>query len=194
MERTRHFVATCYVVCDGATLLHEHDGLDVWLPPGGHVDRDELPHETALRETYEETGLRPDIVTDAGPYDTDQVTSLPRPAAFLLEDIDVHDDGRVAYQHVDFVYFAERPPNGRAGRPRRGRRRRLDVVHRCRPRGPRRRTGDGHPGPRPAGHRGAVLTAVTGRAKLCRALARFACEDAAPPRGLAHSVRSVVFR
>ena len=105
METTRHFVATCYVVCDGATLLHEHDELDMWLPPGGHVDRDELPHETALRETYEETGLRPELVTEAGPYDTDQVTSLPRPAAFLLEDIDVRRDGRVAHQHLDFVYF-----------------------------------------------------------------------------------------
>ena len=106
METTRHYVATCYVVADGATLLHEHDGLDMWLPPGGHVDRDELPHETALRETHEETGLRPDIVAEAGPYDTDQVASLPRPAAFLLEDIDVHPDGRIAHQHVDFVYFA----------------------------------------------------------------------------------------
>ena len=107
METTRHFVATCYVVDDGATLLHEHEKLGMWLPPGGHIDRDELPHEAALRETFEETGLRPDLVADAGPYDTDQVESLPRPAAFLLEDIDVHDDGRVAHQHVDFVYFAE---------------------------------------------------------------------------------------
>jgi 8-oxo-dGTP pyrophosphatase MutT (NUDIX family) len=106
METTRHFVATCYVVNDGATLLHEHGTLEMWLPPGGHVDRDELPHETALRETYEETGLQPDLVADAGPYGTDQVSSLPRPAAFLLEDIDVHEDGRVAHQHVDFVYFA----------------------------------------------------------------------------------------
>ncbi|WP_254840272.1 NUDIX hydrolase [Natronomonas marina] len=107
METTRHFVATCYVVCDGATLLHEHEKLDMWLPPGGHVDRDELPHQTALRETHEETGLRPDLVADAGPYDTAQATSLPRPAALLLEDIDTHEDGRVAHQHVDFVYFAE---------------------------------------------------------------------------------------
>ena len=106
METTRHFVATCYVVDDGATLLHEHENLEMWLPPGGHVDRDELPHEAALRETFEETGLRPDLVVDAGPYDTDQVESLPRPAAFLLVDVDVHDDGRVAHQHVDFVYFA----------------------------------------------------------------------------------------
>jgi 8-oxo-dGTP pyrophosphatase MutT (NUDIX family) len=105
METTRHFVATMYVVNDGATLLHEHEKLGMWLPPGGHIDRDELPHEAALRETYEETGLAPRIVADCGPYDTEQVESMPQPAAFMLEDIDVHEDGRVAHQHMDFVYF-----------------------------------------------------------------------------------------
>jgi 8-oxo-dGTP pyrophosphatase MutT (NUDIX family) len=64
------------------------------------------PQEAAIRETCEETGLRPDIVADAGPDDTETAASLPRPAAFLLEDIDVHPDGRVAHQHVDFVSFA----------------------------------------------------------------------------------------
>lgn len=103
METTRHFVATCYVVEGDATLLHEHEKLDMWLPPGGHIDRDELPHEAALRETYEETGLRPELIAETGPYETDQVQSLPRPMALLLEDIDRLDD-RVAHQHIDFVY------------------------------------------------------------------------------------------
>ncbi|WP_336136361.1 NUDIX hydrolase [Natronomonas amylolytica] len=105
METTRHFVATMYVVNDGATLLHEHEKLGMWLPPGGHIDRDEQPHEAALRETYEETGLDPELVAERGPYDTGQAESMPRPAAFLLEDIDVHEGGRVAHQHMDFVYF-----------------------------------------------------------------------------------------
>jgi 8-oxo-dGTP pyrophosphatase MutT (NUDIX family) len=105
METTRHFVATMYVVNDGATLLHEHETLGMWLPPGGHIDRDELPHEAALREAHEETGLEPDLVAETGPYDTDQAESLPRPASFLLEDIDVHESGRIAHQHMDFVYF-----------------------------------------------------------------------------------------
>jgi 8-oxo-dGTP pyrophosphatase MutT (NUDIX family) len=57
METTRHFTATTYVVNDGATVLHDHKRLDLWLAPGGHIDRDELPHEAALREVREETGL-----------------------------------------------------------------------------------------------------------------------------------------
>ena len=56
METTRHFTATVYLVNDGATALHEHPTLGIRLPPGGHVDRDELPHEAGLREVHEETG------------------------------------------------------------------------------------------------------------------------------------------
>ena len=104
MEITRHFVATVYVVHDGATLLHEHERLGMWLPPGGHVDRDELPHEAATREVREETGLDVDLVAPVGDFDTGTVRSLPEPQHLLLEDINVHD-GRVAHQHVDFVYY-----------------------------------------------------------------------------------------
>jgi 8-oxo-dGTP pyrophosphatase MutT (NUDIX family) len=105
METTRHFVATVYVVCDGATALHEHDKLGMWLPPGGHVDRDELPHEAARREVREELGLDVELLAPRGDLASPTVESLPRARAFLLEDIDVHDDGRVSHQHVDFVYF-----------------------------------------------------------------------------------------
>jgi ADP-ribose pyrophosphatase YjhB (NUDIX family) len=104
METTRHFVATTYIVHDGATALHAHDRLGMWLPPGGHIDRDELPHEAARREVAEETGLEVELLVDTGDVTSDTVRSLPRPSAFLLEDIDVHD-GHVSHQHIDFVFF-----------------------------------------------------------------------------------------
>ena len=104
METTRHFVATVYVVHDGATLLHRHDRLDMWLPPGGHVERDELPHEAAVREAREETGLDVDLVAGDREFETGTVRSLPEPEHLLLEDINVHD-GAVGHQHVDFVFY-----------------------------------------------------------------------------------------
>jgi len=104
METTRHFVATVYVVNDGATALHRHEKLDMWLPPGGHVDRDELPHETAKRETREETGLEPTLLSEAGPIESGTVRELPQPQQLLLEDIDYTDEG-VAHQHVDSVFY-----------------------------------------------------------------------------------------
>jgi ADP-ribose pyrophosphatase YjhB (NUDIX family) len=108
METTRHFTATTFVVNDGAVLLHEHDKLDLWLPPGGHIEQDELPHRAALREVREETGLDVKLLRDAPGGDSELARPLPRPQQFLLEDINVAD-GEVGHQHVDFIYFAAAP-------------------------------------------------------------------------------------
>ncbi|MFB6202022.1 MAG: NUDIX hydrolase [Halorhabdus sp.] len=119
METTRHFVATVYVVHDGETALHEHDTLDMWLPPGGHIERDELPHVAARREVREELGLDPDLVAPQDDLSSATAESIPQPQHFLLEDINVHD-GEVGHQHVDFVFYgsvehrAIDPANGEA--------------------------------------------------------------------------------
>jgi 8-oxo-dGTP pyrophosphatase MutT (NUDIX family) len=108
-ETTRHFVATVYVVNDGATALHYHDRLGLWLPPGGHLERDELPTSAAVREVREELGLAVDLVGPSGGFDTATVSSLPQPQHVLLEDIHDHADGTVGHQHVDFVYYGAVP-------------------------------------------------------------------------------------
>lgn len=104
METTRHFVATTYIVHEGATALHPHDRLGIWLPPGGHIDRDELPHEAAKREVLEETGLEVELLAESSDVTSETVRSLPQPAHLLLEDINRYD-GHVGHQHIDFVYF-----------------------------------------------------------------------------------------
>jgi len=106
METTRHFTATTYVVNGGATALHAHERLGIRLPPGGHVDRDELPHEAALREVREETGLAAELVADESSVAGPNTRGIPEPAHLLLHDINVHEDGSVGHQHVDHLYFA----------------------------------------------------------------------------------------
>ncbi len=106
METTRHFTATAYVVNDGATALHEHGRLGIRLPPGGHIDRDELPHEAAIREVREETGLDPELVAETADVDAPNGRSLPEPAHLMLHDINVHPDGSVGHQHIDHLYYA----------------------------------------------------------------------------------------
>ncbi|MEZ3115404.1 NUDIX domain-containing protein [Halobaculum sp. MBLA0147] len=106
METTRHHTATVYVVSDGAVALHEHPKLGIRIPPGGHLDRDELPHECGLREVREETGLEPTLVDDTEPVPAPAGETLPSPRHTMLYDIDVREDGSVAHQHVDHVFFA----------------------------------------------------------------------------------------
>ncbi|MGM0606312.1 MAG: NUDIX domain-containing protein [Halobacteriota archaeon] len=106
METTRHFTATAYIVHDGATALHRHERLGIHVPPGGHIDRDELPHEAALREVREETGLEPTLIDDTNPIDAPAGETLPEPRHMMLYDVNVFQDERVGHQHVDHVYFA----------------------------------------------------------------------------------------
>lgn len=106
METTRHFTATVYIVHDGAVALHRHDRLGIRIPPGGHVDRDELPHEAGLREVREETGLDAELLDDTEPVAAPDGEALPDPRHQMLYDINVHEDGTVGHQHIDHVYYA----------------------------------------------------------------------------------------
>jgi 8-oxo-dGTP diphosphatase len=45
---------------DGSVLLVDHINAGLWLPPGGHVEADEHPAQTAEREAKEELGLSVD--------------------------------------------------------------------------------------------------------------------------------------
>lgn len=99
-EITRHFTATTFVVYNGKLLLHFHKKLKMWLPPGGHIDRDELPEEAAVREIKEETGLEVTLIHGKEMLKTAHVKELLRPHCILLEDINEH------HQHIDFIYFA----------------------------------------------------------------------------------------
>src|SRR3712207_9415045 len=58
----RHFTVAVFVVWEGKVLLHLHRKLGMWLPPGGHIDRDELPDDAAVREVLEETAAEVELV------------------------------------------------------------------------------------------------------------------------------------
>lgn len=80
-------------------LLLFHRKLRMWLPPGGHVDRDELPDEAAVREVLEETGIRVVLVGEPG-LPIDYPRQLVRPEGIQLERIGPN------HEHVDLIYFA----------------------------------------------------------------------------------------
>ena len=51
----REYVATGYVVHQDQVLLIWHRELHQWLPPGGHIELNELPDDAVVREILEET-------------------------------------------------------------------------------------------------------------------------------------------
>ena len=63
----KHLVCYAAVVdpADMSVFLVEHRNAGRWLPPGGHMEPGELPHETAAREIQEELGIAADF-TAAG--------------------------------------------------------------------------------------------------------------------------------
>ena len=97
------FTASVYVVRDGKVLLHQHKTLGIWLPPGGHIELDEDPNQTAVREVKEETGLTVELVgrgrIKKAPTDNSQDLLVP----MFLNRHHVTD----AHEHVDHVYFAQ---------------------------------------------------------------------------------------
>ena len=91
------YVATAVIVRDGKILLVHHKKLNMWLPPGGHIEDGELPSECAVREVREETGFEVEIVNKS----PDRFGhSVPFPTAdwTQLEDI------QGTHCHYDFVY------------------------------------------------------------------------------------------
>lgn len=100
METTRDFTVSAIIVHKEKALLHSHKKLGIWLPVGGHIDRDELPQEAALREIKEESGLEVILYNPDKQVDMIDAKQLIRPAHLLLEDI------KQGHQHIDFVYYA----------------------------------------------------------------------------------------
>lgn len=94
----RHFCITVYVR-DRASdrfLMVRHRKLQKWLPPGGHVEENEIPDAAAVRECLEETGLDVELVGERPPTSG----GLVRPVGVQLN---VIQPGQ--HEHIDLLYL-----------------------------------------------------------------------------------------
>lgn len=100
MNLNRTLTATVYIVYKDKVLLHMHKKHNSLFPVGGHMNPDELPHETAIREVYEESGLRVELFNNEKQLGMTRVRQLNNPQYTLLENI-----GKEV-ENIDFIYFA----------------------------------------------------------------------------------------
>ena len=53
----KSMTSSVYVIYKNKVLLHRHKKYNTLFPLGGKMNENEVPHETAIREVYEESGL-----------------------------------------------------------------------------------------------------------------------------------------
>ncbi|MFI5461711.1 MAG: NUDIX hydrolase [Isosphaerales bacterium] len=102
MSPERHLTATGFVVQGDRVLLHWHRKNRLWLPFGGHIEANEDPVQTVLREIEEECGLQTELLV---PARTLGVSNLPVVAAPVTILIEPTTDGVTQHEHIDLIYF-----------------------------------------------------------------------------------------
>ena len=102
MIYNKSITATVYVCNAGKVLLHEHKKYKTWFPLGGHLNADEFPHQAAVREVKEESGLEVSLLTTemAPPMDLGRVERIPSPFCIMHEGIG-HEE-----EFFDFIFVA----------------------------------------------------------------------------------------
>lgn len=101
----RHFNVTVYVTNnEGKFLFIRHKKLQKWLPPGGHIEKNEIPDIAALREVKEETGLDVELQGERFPIESDCVRPYGIQMNVIKED---------EHEHMDLIYWAKPIDDGK---------------------------------------------------------------------------------
>jgi len=96
MKVIREFLSTVFIVNDGKVLMTWNKKVKTWVPPGGHIDQNELPCSSVIREAKEESGLDIKLIS---PFDKSKTGNLVQPIHIHLDHI--KDD----HKHIDLIYF-----------------------------------------------------------------------------------------
>jgi len=110
--RTPHSGANAIVLNqEGEVLLIKRSDNGRWCLPGGHVDYGETIEQTAVREAYEETGVRVEVERLSGVYSKPYAAKegLSRPSHYVIVALVCRPVGgelRVSQESTEVRYFA----------------------------------------------------------------------------------------
>lgn len=105
MYLNKTMTATVYIVNKDKVLLHRHKKYNSLFPVGGHIEEGELPEQAAIREAYEETGIRIELWSEEKQLGLDRVKQLNNAQYTLLENIGQE------VENIDFIFFARTTQN-----------------------------------------------------------------------------------
>ena len=94
-------VVAGYIFNKDKVLLIHHRKLDLWLPVGGHIDKDETPNEALFREIKEEVGIDVEILNKS---DIPAVGNVKQNLAAPFH-VNIHSVGD--HEHCCFFYLCK---------------------------------------------------------------------------------------
>ena len=98
------FTATGFVFNEhGQILMIKHKQYGKWLPPGGHVDENELPCKAVAREVLEETGVSVKVLSSVSHLDISGGVAKELPLPLRIMHVDV--DGTGLRNYIDLLYL-----------------------------------------------------------------------------------------
>jgi 8-oxo-dGTP pyrophosphatase MutT (NUDIX family) len=102
------YTAAGILIYKSKVLLIKHKKLQIWFCPGGHIDleNDELPHQAAEREFWEETGIKVKAVDYLYRHDSKISEYVPSPIETNLHWVSQDNyQKRLASKNPDRRYF-----------------------------------------------------------------------------------------
>lgn len=105
MKLNRIITSSIYVVYRNKVLLHKHKKYNILFPLVGKMNKNEVPYETAIREVYEESGLKIQLYNRDSELDLGRVIQLHSSIHTLLENVGNE------VENIDFIYFARAVSN-----------------------------------------------------------------------------------
>ncbi len=90
-----------YIINGNKVLLVHHKFLGMWLPVGGHIDKDETPDDALIREVKEELNLDVEILNNQDlPVNGKIKRNLANPFYVNVHNVGDHD-------HCGFFYICK---------------------------------------------------------------------------------------